>query len=184
MTSPFTVLGRPESSFVHAQQQVSIPFPSIFHTQRLASSLPQSDVILASTLTWHMDVRVQILIWFQTFLLFKKPNFQTFIALKITSLQAFQIISDFLFSKGTRHWVKNVGFDVQVSFYHWFVWHIPTRTRLRCYKVWTGCRGFGLTSEWRYDYDGECSFCRWQYRPVVTWPGIELKHSWPSTTEA
>ena len=46
------------------------------------------------------DVRVQILIWFQTFLLFTKPHFQTFntvwMHLKSTSFQAFQIISDFL----------------------------------------------------------------------------------------
>ena len=41
------------------------------------------------------DVRVQISIWFQTFLLFTKPHFQTFSALKGTSFQAFQIISDF-----------------------------------------------------------------------------------------
>ena len=41
------------------------------------------------------DVRVQILIWFQTFLLFTKSKFQTFNALKSTSfLQAFQINSD------------------------------------------------------------------------------------------
>ena len=42
------------------------------------------------------DVRVLILIWFQTFLLFTKPHFQTFNALKSTSFQAFQIIADFL----------------------------------------------------------------------------------------
>ena len=46
----------------------------------------------------YRDVRVQILIWFQTFLLFAKPHFQTFDALKSTSSQAFQIISDFFFS--------------------------------------------------------------------------------------
>ena len=37
------------------------------------------------------DVRVQILIWFQTFLLFTKPHFQTLNALESTSFQAFQI---------------------------------------------------------------------------------------------
>ena len=44
------------------------------------------------------DVRVQILIWFQTFLLFTKPHFQTFNALKSTSFQAFQIITEALTS--------------------------------------------------------------------------------------
>ena len=42
----------------------------------------------------YRDVRVQILIWFQTFLLFTKLHFQTSNALKSTS-QAFQIISYF-----------------------------------------------------------------------------------------
>ena len=42
----------------------------------------------------HRDVRLQILIWFQTFLLFTKCHFQTFNALKSTSFQAFQIISE------------------------------------------------------------------------------------------
>ena len=41
------------------------------------------------------DVRVQILSWFQTFLLFTNPHFQTFNALKSTSFQAYQIIPDF-----------------------------------------------------------------------------------------
>ena len=40
------------------------------------------------------DGRVQILIWFPTFLLFTKAHFQTLNALKSTSFQAFQIISD------------------------------------------------------------------------------------------
>ena len=50
---------------------------------------------------FNRDVRVQILIWFQT-LLFTKPHFQTFNALKSTS---FQIISDFfrLFSHRCSH---------------------------------------------------------------------------------
>ena len=42
-------------------------------------------------LVLHMDVRVQILIWFQTCLLFTKPHFQTSSALKSTS---FSGISD------------------------------------------------------------------------------------------
>ena len=50
----------------------------------------------------NRDVRVQILIWFQTFLLFTKPHFQTFNALKSTSFQTFQIISDF-FSQAISH---------------------------------------------------------------------------------
>ena len=54
--------------------------------------------------TKYRDVRVQILIWFQTFLLFTKPHFQTFNALKSTYMyfQAFQIISDF-FRLSHRH---------------------------------------------------------------------------------
>ena len=48
------------------------------------------------------DVKVQILIWFQTFSLFTKPHFQTFNALKSTSFQAFQVISDF-FSQMLSH---------------------------------------------------------------------------------
>ena len=44
--------------------------------------------------TNYWDVRVQILIWFQTLLL-TKPRFQTVNALKSTTLQAYQIISDF-----------------------------------------------------------------------------------------
>ena len=40
------------------------------------------------------DATVQILILVQTLLLFTKPHFQTFNALKSTSFQAFQIISD------------------------------------------------------------------------------------------
>ena len=47
-------------------------------------------------------MRVQILISFQTFLLFTTPHFQTFDALKSTSFQAFQIISDF-FSQMLSH---------------------------------------------------------------------------------
>ena len=56
------------------------------------------------------DVRVQILIWFQTFLLFTiEPHFQTFNALKITSFQAFQIISNF-FSQTLAHpWIFDPG---------------------------------------------------------------------------
>ena len=49
----------------------------------------------------NRDVRVRILIWFQTFFLFTKPHFQTFNAVWMhwkahVSFQAFQIISDFL----------------------------------------------------------------------------------------
>ena len=40
-------------------------------------------------------MRVQSFLWFQTFLLFTKPHFQTFNALKSTSFQVFQIISHF-----------------------------------------------------------------------------------------
>ena len=54
------------------------------------------------------DVRVQILTWFQTFLLFTKPHFQTFNALKSTSFQAFQIISDFFSQMLSHPWHMSI----------------------------------------------------------------------------
>ena len=54
----------------------------------------------------NRDVRVQISVWFQTLLLFRKPNFQTFNALKSTCFQAFQIISDFFSQMLSHPWVK------------------------------------------------------------------------------
>ena len=46
--------------------------------------------------------RFRFVIWFQTFLLFTKPHFQTFNALKSTSFQAFQTFSDFSHSRRSR----------------------------------------------------------------------------------
>ena len=61
------------------------------------------------------DVRVEILIWFQTYLLFTKPHFQTFNALKSTTFQAFQIISDFFSQTLSHPWYLYTPFPFQPS---------------------------------------------------------------------
>ena len=43
----------------------------------------------------NRDVRVQILIWFQTLLLFTEFHFRTFDVLENTTFQVFQVVSDF-----------------------------------------------------------------------------------------
>ena len=50
---------------------------------------------ISQTFACIRDMRVQILIWFHTFLRFAKPCCLNSNALKSTSFQAFQIISDF-----------------------------------------------------------------------------------------
>ena len=64
-------------------------------------ALYQNDLQLSFN---YRDVKVQILIWFQTFLLFTKPHYQTFNALKSTSFQAFQTFSDFFSQMPAHPW--------------------------------------------------------------------------------
>ena len=72
------------------------------------------------------DVRVQIFIWFQTFLLFTKPLFQTFNALKSTSIQAFQNISDFFSQTLSHPWHTEVHTYMYMYMYNSFKLPSPT----------------------------------------------------------
>ena len=98
--------------------------------------------------TCTRDVRVQILIWFQTFLLFTKPHFQTFNSLKSTSFQAFQIISDFS------------DFSSQTLSHPWWGWYTCTCTCKSFSKYNWPYRKYGVPSK-EGDFAQDCACAEW-----------------------
>ena len=86
------------------------------YTKNLATFFLYNDVFKFYLIHVYRDVKDPVLTWFQTFLCFTNPPFQTLNALKSTSFQAFKIVFRLLTDALTPlfTWIKFSDIDLQL----------------------------------------------------------------------